>query len=326
MNLLVITQAKHDSTSFYRAAGVFRNLRKQYPSLNVTIFDEHDIEMTWADIMQFDCIMFQRPFNAGLLGMIQMAKTLKIPVWVDYDDNLLDVPRVIPRMFDVYNKTSVKEIIAKCIALADVVTVSTTALKEAFAKLNKNVIVVRNAIDLHLLGDRSNNKREKLIGWRGSATHASDLLVFQKQIADGFKESQWDWYFIGYDNFFLSGDKYHYIPATDPFIYFHGLKQLNLRCLHVPLIDNYFNRCKSNIAAIEGTWAGAVCIVPKWQEWDIPGMLQYETLQDYYDALMSVVKGGVNIKAKNDLAWEYICDVLSLDNQNKRRVEILKNL
>ena len=326
MNLLIITQLKQDSTSFYRAAGVVRNLRQNFKGLNVNIIDESQVRMTWADLLRFDCILFQRPFKHWAVGMIQMAKRLKIPVWVDYDDNLLSVPREIPKIYDIYSDSNTQEAIKGCLALADVVTVSTDRLKKEFIQFNKNTIVVKNAIDLDIMGGRSQKDRAQIMGWRGSSTHSSDLILFNNEISKAFTASDWNWCFMGYDNIFLGGERYHYVKPSDPFIYFNTLQQLNLSCLHVPLIDNLFNRCKSNIAAIEGTWAGAVCIVPDWQEWDIPGTLKYKTLDGYYKALTSVMSGEIDIQENNSLAWEYISDELSLEKQNRKRIDILNNL
>jgi len=305
---------------------VFRNLRKNFPGLNVTLLDQNEVMLSWANLVRYDCIMIQRPYKEWSVPLIQMANRLKIPVWVDYDDNLLEVPRGMAKIYDIYNDETTRKTIAYCIQLADVVTVSTDDLKEYLLPINENIVVVRNAIDLDLTGPKSEKERSGGIGWRGSETHLIDLMVYQEQIRQAFAETKCDWYFLGFDNMFLSGERYKYIKPNDIFIYLNTLHQLNLSCLHTPLADNIFNRCKSNIAAIEGTWAGAVCIVPEWKEWDIPGMLKYNDVSSYLNALMAVANNEVDVEKMNKEAWAFICDELSIDKQNKKRIKILKNL
>ena len=95
-------------------------------------------------------------------------------------------------------------------------------------------------------------------------------------------------------------------------------------CLHVPLHDNPFNRAKSNIAWIEGSYAGAVCVVPAW--WNVPGALSYTDGPSYYEAIKSVIKGEVDKKKLNAEAWEFIMDTLPLSKVNVERLQIINSL
>lgn len=88
--------------------------------------------------------------------------------------------------------------------------------------------------------------------------------------------------------------------------------------------DNLFNRCKSNIAAIEGSFAGAISIVPDW--WDIPCTLKYSNPDEYYEALRLVLSGEIDIQAENEKSWEFIEYYLFLSKVNKLRVELIKTL
>jgi len=98
------------------------------------------------------------------------------------------------------------------------------------------------------------------------------------------------------------------------------------KVMQVPLADHIFNRCKSNIAAIEGIFAGAVCIVPDWSEWQIPGTLKYNNPKEYSEHLQNVCQGNIKIKQNNEIAWDYINEVFSLQKINKKRIEIIESL
>jgi hypothetical protein len=95
-------------------------------------------------------------------------------------------------------------------------------------------------------------------------------------------------------------------------------------CLHVPLADNMFNRAKSNIAAIEGGFAGAVCVCPNW--WNLPGTLSYNDGPSYYQAIKSVITGEIDKIAYNRILWEYVMDELPLSKINVLRLQIINSL
>jgi hypothetical protein len=324
MKILIITPDKTDSTSYYRAAGITKNLQRQFP-VDIQIVDWTSMAMTWADLIQFDLVFMQRPFHEMALQMAEYLKGLKIPLWVDYDDNLFEVPRGI-QPYDLFTRPDIQKNIRTLLSMANVVTVSTAHLKESLTKYNKNIIVIKNAIDLDTMGERNINEKKNIVMWRGSKTHIIDVMYVQEHMRKIYNDCDWRFVFMGFDNFWLSGDRYTYLKAVDPFKYYQMLKAMNISCMQVPLIDIPFNHSKSNIAAIEGTWAGGVCIVPDWEEWQIPGMLKYKDRKQYSQRLNAVVNNKVDIEKRNSQAWEYICDELSLQKQNKLRIEILKNI
>jgi hypothetical protein len=96
--------------------------------------------------------------------------------------------------------------------------------------------------------------------------------------------------------------------------------------MQVPLADSIFNRCKSNIAWIEGSFAGAVCLVPDWEEWQMPGTVRYSNPAEYGEKMKLLLNNNFNYRKYNDLSWEYIMDNLTLSRVNGQRIEILKGL
>jgi hypothetical protein len=115
-------------------------------------------------------------------------------------------------------------------------------------------------------------------------------MTYSKEINTVTKEFlEWRFMFMGFSPWFLSEspNKGH-IPTLDIVVYMKALWDMAPSCLHVPLHDNTFNRCKSNISYIEASFAGAVCVAPAW--WSAPGSLPYTDGQSYYEAIKAMIK------------------------------------
>lgn len=328
MKLLVLTVNKNDSTSFYRANGVLHDLKNQMP-LEITSMNFSELnDMSWASLVLFDVVFMQRPYQSVALKMAQYCRELNLPVWVDFDDYLLEVPSD-NRSHYIFSNPAVKKTIVEILQLANVITVSTGALKQAFSQANENIHVVPNAFNTKLFNYRENKtKTKKTLLWRGSETHSIDLFFYGDEIYNAQTNyTDWDFLYFGWNPWFIpQTENRKHINSTDPVLYFKQLHGLSPRAMQVPLVDSLFNRCKSNIAYIEGSFAGAVCLVPAWEEWTMPGAITYQNLEEYREKLGIILNEKVNFSKYNTLAWEFIMDSLTLEKVNKQRVEILKTL
>jgi hypothetical protein len=328
MKLLSLTINRNDSTSFYRANGVFHDLMSRMP-LDIRSLDHNDVKMeSWSTLLLYDMVYMQRPYSAMSVKMAEYLRELGIPLWVDYDDHLLEVP-AFNRAFDVFSEPTIQQNICKILGLASLVTVSTPNLKIAYDTLSKNVHVVPNAIDLRLLNYREVKlKREKTILWRGSDTHQHDLAFYMDPILQQTAAfADWKWVYFGYNPWFFPPTPNHfYQKPTDPLYYFRHIHNLKPQIMQVPLADSVFNRCKSNIAWLEGTFAGAVCLVPEWDGWKNPGAITYNSLEQYAEKLKLLIAGNINTVKYNHLSWEYILDTLTLEKANETRKELLLSI
>ncbi len=93
-----------------------------------------------------------------------------------------------------------------------------------------------------------------------------------------------------------------------------------------PLHEHPFNRCKSNIAWLEATFAGAACIAPDWAEWRHPGVLNYTDEHSFSDQMNSVMRGDVDVEDLARTSWAYIQDNLTLEKVNKLRWQVVTSL
>jgi len=289
----------------------------------------------WGYIRGYDAAFFQRPYKKEHLQVIEMCKDMGKKVWVDYDDYLHGVPTDNPA-HSIYNKKETQEIVYKCIAMADQVSVSTEELRRQYLKLNKNITTIRNCIPMDLFKWRNNAPsiaRTKSISWRGSRTHQRDLMTFAKEIISASHDKrfqEWVWYFIGDSQWMATDHMPHertiWTEPMDPILYFLEMYRVAPSCMQVPLHDNLFNRCKSNIAWLEATFAGAAAIVPDWEEWKHPGTLNYSSQEQYLTQLEAVMSGQVDVEANAKLSMEYIGDSFNLEIENLKRIEIIKKI
>lgn len=329
IKILVVSPIRWDATSFYRSWGVIHNLNRQMnKTLELIPFGGN--RFTWAELGGFDVVLFQRPARADDLKLAEYCKDLGLKVWVDYDDNLFRLPNESRAYFD-YNLPAVKKTMQGMIMIADAVSVSTLDLKEYFDKIippSNKVEVIPNALnDDWIKPAKEFNADSNVIIWRGSETHWADLAYFNEPLYEAIKASEDEWHFLGYNPALLTNTdvapKICPHKGEDVMIYNQILKQLKPRIMHVPLVDNELNRAKSNIAWIEATYAGAVCIAPNWPEWNRPGVICYDTPEDF----AALLKTPSQDYAK---CWrasmDYINENLLLSYVNQKRKDILYKL
>lgn len=332
-SILFISPNPNDATSWYRAWGPFGALKKKNPHIN---FISGLSKYTWSTFQMTDITFMQRPHTASHLQVAEMAKDNKNKLWVDFDDDLFSVTQDNPA-YAHYSQEKIRKNISKIIAMADVVTVSTNYLKRRYEKLNKNIVVVENALNDFLLEDfdpKPFSERPQFFNWRGGPSHERDVLAYTGAIletAETARANNWKWHLIGYNPWFLTErfqeDAVIVSDPLDVVAYHKFMKKLQPTCQVVPLVDNIFNHSKSNIAWLEGTWSGAVTIAPRWEEWDKPGVITYEdekSLTSAIYAVMAMNEEGLETHLK--ASQRHIAENYLLSKVNPLREQIIENL
>ncbi len=329
MNLGVISPSPNDASSFYRAFGAWAYLARE-GWLNI-VSKEY---WNWEDIIQCDALFMQRPYMVPHLNVCKMAKQLRVPVWVDWDDNFLNIPPANPA-HDTYSKPEVFECIKQMYDLAQVVTVSTGALVNVFPKAK----VIPNALNDYVFNINGGYPvpRQQRVTWRGGNTHWEDVEPFLPAIKKvSAANPDWEWHFLGYPHWraeeSVPGGKYtrHNFEAglLDYLKKFSGLAA----SVHiVPLKNNPFSWCKSNIAWIEATAAGptsgSLVVAPDWPEWSHPGVLNYHDEQEFETVLQGALTMSANKRQKLvEDSRKYIQENLLLSEVNKKRLDIWREI
>ena len=323
MNLGLCLPAPADPTSFYRALGVFGPLAKEH---NINLITGN--YWSWENVIQCDVLFVQRPFADEHRKVCEIARSLKVPIWLDYDDNLWNVPQS-NSAYQLYMNTRAHANMRTMCRMADVVTVTTQEL----ARQIQGATVVPNAFNDYIW-DMSELPRQNSISWRGSATHFEDMEGYIPQIEYLARiNSEWNWHFIGQPHWAITKG---IIPpkrialhqyCDSMFSYIETFRQVAPSIHIVTLQDSLFNKCKSNLAWVESTMCGAVTIAPDWEEWGGRGCILYDSPDTFYDAVhQAIVRGSDWRRTQLTVARDYINFNLKLSHVNESRWEILKRL
>lgn len=325
-NIAAICPSPLDATSLYRGLGPLGQLKRS-GEFQISVLGQYD----WSMMKLIDALFLQRPFMHTHVVTMQLAKASCKPIWVDYDDDLFHVPVDNPS-YVTYGREKVQRDIAVCIAMADIVTVATERLVELLKPVAKDIRLVPNAHDDELFGtERAPHSNNKLILWRGSASHERDVWHHGEALVTTAKERpDWKFCFAGYNPWFVTEAMAHeqalIIPMMDPLEYFSFIKKVGPRIVVVPLVPNEFNLAKSNIAWMEATYAGAVCVAPDIPEWRRPGIVNYRTTNELKTALMRLTDSEVTLEHHVKDSWDYITSNLLLSNVNQSRVQVMRDL
>ena len=322
--ILFICPDKNDPTAFYRSSGITYDLAEQSGHKIATI-SWNEVAVSWQTLSNYDLLFLQRPFTQVAVDICIYAKSMNRPVWIDYDDNLWQL-NPENKAFHTYNDANTKEYVKQCVENADAVTVPTEYLRQIYGPYNKNTTVIPNALNTNIFRRPELRPRAKKVLWRGPESHIYDLMTYAREINRASEEfPEHEFIFMGYYPWFLSEtDNKGYLPGLDIIMYYNEIFKLAPAIMQVPLHDNSFNRCRSNVAFIEATYAGAVTVCPAW--WNLPFALTYQNGEEYYESLRLALSGEVDVEKMNSEAWEYIMDCLTLSKANQKRMELIESL
>ena len=322
-----------ESSAFYRLNGPLSEI-ESFEIIRIENFPAKK-PFDW-DVRSYDLILMQKAWKQHSLDLIEICNLCDVPVVVDYDDNLMEVPIHNP----VYHESiEHKEVVREIIQRADVVTVSTSDLKEDWMQHNpKRIEVIPNAYN-HRLFDYANNVNSnfgKIVLWRGSATHVRDIHTVDDEMTQVIDENP-NWVFVfvnNYPHFLDERPNVSYLPWMHLTEYMHKTWMMKPAVVWAPLEDNLFNRCKSNCGWIEASHMQAITIGPDFNEWQVPGNFAYEAGVEgsFYKVASETLskidsqEGGVFQKGSSMNARSYIYQNLLLDHTNEMRSNLFEGL
>ena len=271
IKIAVLAKPLESATTFYRSSGVFGYLGREMAAFGWQVHNIGPKNFTPDTAAAYDILFAHRPVTDDEIKALRNAKLSGAKIWVDVDDLLWQIPASNPARMSFGPGHA--ENLRKAMVHADVITVSTPELSnQVKIEYGRESIVVSNAWNDYALPIQEPApiiEGEKIrIVYRGSNSHDGDLFAHR----DAFREYPniefifmgcMPWYF--YTNY--GGHMTTIIQEAwnmDIFAYFQRLIQLKPHFVVFPLEDNMFNRCKSNIAAIEATVAGAISIHPHY--------------------------------------------------------------
>jgi hypothetical protein len=322
-----------DATSYYRGAIPFGHLHKIIPGLHVTtIPPTHEgMQMAGVSLASADLFFLQRPTTHLHFELATAAAELGVPLWIDYDDDLLDVPNDHEMHL---NYQALKINIIQMVTMADVVTVSTEAIAAKLRPYSKKVVVIPNAFDdigpLQSRRPKMEKAQNNVVSWRGGSSHARDIFEFAAEFVEAIgtsPDTQFHsmMYYPHAWNLNIANKCTHH-DKTTTLRYLQRLTSIRPKIHVVPLYEHPFNFAKSHCAWLEATYAGAVVLAPDWPEWQRPGIENYKPGEFGYKLKKLLSEPPEMLMTQVADSWKAILERYALSTTLLQRREIVMKL
>ena len=288
------------ASGYYRMALPCITLKKLGYTTDIINYDTIDPVKMWGykkvkgkaipyDLLKSDIVIFQLIWFEALNIVVRKLKEAKIFTAMETDDNYFHLPRNNPVFWSFHPKAHMekdangKRIIRvyqekinpaldnmiKAMRTVDMLQVSTPELAEIYKPLNDNIVVLENCIDNSLYDAISKVVNPKpVVMWAGSQTHIDDLIIINgcipencKLIIGGFPEVEKVELFEDHKNI-------EFLPKCKLKDYPKMVAKGDI-CA-IPLVDNKFNSCKSDIKGLEFGAMGIPSVtsdVPPYRRW-----------------------------------------------------------
>ncbi len=276
-SLLCYEPTEVGGSFYYRAMSPLTTLQNYKPNFQTRITGDEE-----TDIAFFWCPRTDAEFTA----IARFAKR-KVPVVLDFDDNVFDLPADLPAKQFFTPQVLLK--IKDAITLSSAVLCSTLGLAKEMLWTGGKLHVVENAHDFELFPYQPLPRQQKLILWRGAHGHDRDFATILPELL--LLLNDMPEYRVIFAGTAPDGAKYikEENKITIPFghivDYMRGVQALSPPIMIVPLAQNDHNRLKSNCAWLEGTYFGSAVLAPKLPEFEQPGVTTYDDAQDFYRRL-----------------------------------------
>jgi len=284
--------------------------------------------ITLAECRQFSAVIFSRnishKFNPAPL--FAMFKHAGCKIIMDVDDFWELTPSHV--LYRYYKQTNFGQCSIDQLKQADFITCTHGLLKQEIVKLGvkkDKVFICRNAIDPNEPQFAKPFRHENKMMWQGSTTHAVDLGLLSL-IEDPIQMCG----YIYSDEWFEMCAKIKQprikdvLPAAEYMNHYN-----NTSVSLIPLVNNKFNRCKSELKMIEAGYAGNAVVVSDVHPYTIiarhnENCLLAKTPEDFKKySEMLLNNSNLQIELAGKLNEEVKKRYL-IDKPNETRLEILE--
>lgn len=254
IKVFVVDDETMDGVSWWRAACPFGALEKLYGNYLEIVRCSERVDV--RDLMTADIVVRFRPMTENSFKFLKLCREFGAKIIIDLDDDLWHVPPSHPVFGD---SLQYRDTMQEMYDFADWVWVSTPGLLQSADRVGRGE-VMPNAILPSELPDEP-LPYKGVAAWRGNDKQIADILSDEaKAWYETAKDLYSQWIFAGYFPDLPHGANATFQRRLDPLAYFLSLKNGLANVFWKPLQVNQFNDNKSNIAWIEATMSGAVCV------------------------------------------------------------------
>ena len=190
IGIFVVKNQTYQPPTYIRLLSVFNHLNSKFDFCLIDVKNESDMRMIKSDLLNdnflLDIIIFSREaFHSDefLELLLKKCKLLDIKIIYELDDDLINIDKT-HRDYEYYALK--KKGIYRIVKNANVVTVSTNALKSKLQKYNDNIVLIPNVIthywdcDVDKLPIKNDNVIK--VGYMGTPTHKDDIKILEDTI------------------------------------------------------------------------------------------------------------------------------------------------
>jgi glycosyltransferase involved in cell wall biosynthesis len=236
-----------DGPAWYRCELPSRWLTAHAVSASV----KYDV-VTPADFEGVTAVVLQRTRSPQAPGAVHELRRRGVLVAYELDDDIWRMPEWNPlrRHFTKDVLSQMERVIAAC----DLVIATTSALAEILYRMNREVRVIPNGIDLSLVPAPVRRERTTVrIGWAGSGTHEGDLKMAEAALKRVLElRPEVELVFLGWAPAWTKGlnrvEQHAWVPADQLYT---RLAEIDLDLAIAPLAEHRFNISKSSVKTIE---------------------------------------------------------------------------
>lgn len=310
-----------------RAEVVARDINSRYP--NATMDCKSEIML--SDFYRTNIMVFQRQFTEQNLGKIKMAKRRGIKTVYDIDDDMLNVPKDFAKPYAFFAREDIRKGLIDSMNEVDLVVSSTTTLAESLGQnINNKITVVENGIDCHMwepsYASRSGYKRDGfVIGWMASGSHIMDMDVIGNSLERIMKEND----FVSFKMIggLVPEDKWPWMKdypgrvESSEWIEITSLPTA-MKLFDIglaPLVDNVYNKSKSNIKYLQYGVLGVPCLASSLEPYsgsvshEENGFLIPDNEDEWYRYMNLLIHNQVVYNYISDNARKNVYDNYSID-------------
>lgn len=302
-------------------------------------------ELKIKEFQDTDVIVINRHPTFDPKAILDLRKKNGCKLWVDLDDywNLYSGHY----LYKEFAANKDKQKILDYLRAADVVTTPSETLRDEILTYNKNVVVVPNALPFGHEQFRPDDKIESdkvRYIYVGGASHVYDLGT----ILTTFQSLGYEKIFQDSSEWILAGDPgepenklwRNMVEVMNRMSNFKTRRVLPLRTYMehynhadisiAPLLDNDFNKCKSNLKTIEAGCMGlpliASDVFPYKQDKGVMGLTLCRNSYDWGNAFRKYLNNPRKITEDGLALHEYCKEHYDLEKVNKIRRQILNSL
>lgn len=332
--MIVPILKKGDSCSYHRLELPFRHLGLLRP--------EFETEQLESLLSKASVVVFNRVVDSDIIHLLRARKKWGFKICVDVDDAWqLYEGHVAYKGWIGWN---MEQRIKESIMNADYVTTTTERLAEKIRPLNKNVLVLPNALPFgegQFVNDRVAGDRVRFIS-AGGVTHLRDLKEIQNcfRKLERMDKGKYEMVLAGYDEFDKSGvwekieavvkggsKDYTRVYRLPLEMYMNAFN--NGDVVLAPLERNTFNQFKSVLRIVEAGCKEMPIITSDWPPYcDEPTdlVMRATTTNQWYNHLSYCIKNPAFVKERGEALGAYVREKYDLRKINLLRTQLFQQL